>query len=140
MGHTPWGSNGLTTVTSMLPAPPQVAPRPPAPALEQSAFLELCIEFRQCHNGPLSAPTPPPLHRFPQLSNSCWLPGERVSNQELAGSEEFIRGEIQTSSVCCSPPPLTLDLVSNLRYHLPSMEKGGERKPESSDSLHYHPH
>lgn len=138
MGHTPWGIQWPYHSNFNVACTPAGGPKTSCPSLGTISILKLWVEFRQCHNGPLSAPTPPPFHRFPQLSNSCWLPREGGSDQELARSEEFIRGEIQTSSVCC--PPFTLDLVSTLRYHLPSMEKGGERKPESSDSLHYHPH
>lgn len=134
--HTPWGSDALATVTPMWPAPPQVAPRPPAPAWNNQHSGAVCrisavpqwASF--CSNSTSSSPPPP---AFKLLLAS----GEGVTVSMGQGVHWW--GDSDERS-CAVPIPLIPGLFSPLRYHLPSVEKGGEWKPEPRDPLHHHPH
>ena len=78
--------------------------------------------------GPLlSASSPGPLTSFGGASRQ---PGR----EKVAGGGH---SEVGTAGLF---PSLIPQLPSPLRYHLPSVEEGGEWKPEPSDPLHHHPY
>lgn len=119
----------------MLPAPLQTS----CPSLETISILELFVEFRQCHNGPLSAQLYLLFTTSPSFQTPIGFQGRGWLSVFSTGQGVHWRGDLGEWN-CAVPHPLILGLFSTLRYHLPPMEKGGEWKPEPCDPLHHYPY
>lgn len=118
---------------STVAGTPAGGPKTSCPSQGTISILEPCVEFRQCYNEPLSALIPPP----PALPSVPQAPIGFLWGACLVSTERGVpwRGDSGVGSV----PSLTSGPFSTLRYHLPSVEKGREWKPEPSDSLYHHP-